>query len=419
MKGKVIMQRIVLFAIISLIINFATTGQTLRLVDQGGTPGSYPTISAAVAAANPGDTIKVLSGIYPESVVIPKKLFVIAQDSTVDVVSGANAFTFNSGSSGSLLYGFTLRGNVYHPRNYAQNEPIVIANNRFIGTYIDFTYWSIIANNYFIKSSGDYGIRVYGSDSSHKRIIIFNNRLDSCGIQFGGNYTSIIANTIKDNSAYGILTHSNPNDYQIIANKISNCARGIVFSGNSHNTNFVVSNNLLTNCPIGINNAGGWIGPLFTGVVSNNVVYNSSNYAVLNEQGLNGASSVYFYSNIFSSNTNNVSFASSVWDYNCFYNSGTIPTPGINNITNDPLFVNPSNGDFHLLTGSPCIDAGHPTLIYSDIDRTRNDMGIYGGSFTMSNYENLSGPKVISLFTSPTQVLKGNDIIITGSGISK
>lgn len=394
-------------------------GQTIRLVDQGGTPGSYATISLAVAAANSGDTIKVLSGIYPESVVITKKLFIIAQDSTVDVVSGANAFTFNSGSSGSLLYGFTLRGNVYHPRNYAQNEPFVIANNRFINTYVDFTYWVIIANNYFIKATGGIGIKTFGSDSSYKRIIIFNNTLDSCGIQMAGNFTSVVGNQITNYSGFGILTHANPNDYKLLANKISNCGRAIVFGGNSHNTNFVISNNLITNCPIGINNAEGWIGPLFNGIISNNIIYNSTNRAVLNEQGISGSSSVYFYSNIFSNNAGTLSFPSSVWDYNCVYNSGAVPSPGINNMTSDPLFINPGNSNFSPQIGSPAINAGHPTLIFSDVDRTRNDMGIYGGSYTMSNYENLSGPKVIDLFTSPTQVIKGNDIIITGSGISK
>lgn len=407
------------FIILCIITSSLAFGQTLHIVDQGGTPGSYSTITAAVNAANPGDTIKVLSGIYPESVIIPKKLFIIAQDSTVEVVSGLNAFTFNNGSSGSLLYGFTLRGNVYHPRNYAQTEPIVIANNRFINTYVDFTYWTIIANNYFIKSDGGLGIRVFGSDSSNKNIVVFNNILDSCGIQLTGNNISIIANKMSNYSGNGILTFGNPEYFQIIGNKINNCSRGIVFGGNSNNTNFVVSNNLITNCPIGINNGSGWINPIFTGVFSNNVVYNSTTSGVLSEQGLNSSSSIYFYSNIFSTNSGNSSFASAVWDYNCFYNSGTIPTPGSNNITSNPLFENPDLQDFHLQASSPCINTGHPTLIYSDIDRTRNDMGIYGGPYSMTNYEELSGPKVIGLFLSPIQVLKGSDIIITGSGISK
>lgn len=402
-----------------LIITSFTRSQTTRIVDQGGTPGSYPTISSAVSAANAGDTILVLSGIYSESVVISKKLFVIAQDSTVEVVSGTNAFTFNNGASGSMLYGFTLKGNVHHPRNYTQSEPIIISNNRFIKSYIDFTNWTIIANNYFFKSSDGYGIKTYGSDSSNKRIIVFNNVMDSCGIQMTGNYTSIIANRISEYPGYGILTHQNPNDFQIIANKINKCNRGIVFGGNSSNTNFVVANNLITNCQVGINNASGWTSPLFTGIISNNVVYNSSTSAVLNEQGLNGSSSVYFYSNIFSTNAGNASFSSSIWDYNCFYSSGSVPTSGSNNITSDPLFENPMLGDFRLQTDSPCINTGHTNLIYSDIDRTRNDMGIYGGPNTISNYENLTDAKVINIFLSPTQVIKGNNIIITGSGISK
>jgi parallel beta-helix repeat protein len=36
---------------------------------------------------------------------------------------------------------------------------------------------------------------------------------------------------------------------------------------------------------------------------------------------------------------------------------------GIGNIDVDPLFVDPCNGDYHLLPGSPCIDAGDPNYL--------------------------------------------------------
>jgi len=41
--------------------------------------------------------------------------------------------------------------------------------------------------------------------------------------------------------------------------------------------------------------------------------------------------------------------------------------PGIGNLDADPLFVDPSNNDFHLSPGSPCIDAGCNWAIPPDI----------------------------------------------------
>lgn len=50
---------------------------------------------------------------------------------------------------------------------------------------------------------------------------------------------------------------------------------------------------------------------------------------------------------------------------------------GENSVSGDPLFKDPSNGDFRLQTGSPCIDSGHPDPVYNDPDGTRNDPGAF------------------------------------------
>lgn len=49
--------------------------------------------------------------------------------------------------------------------------------------------------------------------------------------------------------------------------------------------------------------------------------------------------------------------------------------PGVGNIDADPLFWAPEIGYFHLLAGSPCIDAGHPAM--TDPDGSRVDMGTF------------------------------------------
>ena len=51
---------------------------------------------------------------------------------------------------------------------------------------------------------------------------------------------------------------------------------------------------------------------------------------------------------------------------------------GEGNIDDDPLFVDPDNGDFHLHEDSPCIDAGDLMQRF-DLDGSRNDIGLYGG----------------------------------------
>ncbi|MCL6584405.1 MAG: right-handed parallel beta-helix repeat-containing protein [bacterium] len=70
-----------------------------------------------------------------------------------------------------------------------------------------------------------------------------------------------------------------------------------------------------------------------------------------------------------------------VWGNGQDYNqqTGGLAAPGPGDISADPLFVNPDEGDYHLDLLSPCIDAGDPNPIYNDPDGSRNDMGLYGG----------------------------------------
>ena len=69
---------------------------------------------------------------------------------------------------------------------------------------------------------------------------------------------------------------------------------------------------------------------------------------------------------------------------NCFYantSDGSVGADtGNTNVYDDPLFVSTSNDDFHLQSGSLCIDAGDAIGGNDSIDSSTPDIGAYGGS---------------------------------------
>ncbi|MFH1415961.1 MAG: Ig-like domain-containing protein, partial [Elusimicrobiota bacterium] len=150
----------------------------------------------------------------------------------------------------------------------------------------------------------------------------------------------------------------------------------------------VISNNLITGNSDGMRIYGG------TPKVINNTISNNRRNGIMVHNGARPA----ILNNIITSNTSAwPSYASfgwglsggatinsrynNVWDNNNNY-SGV--TPGIGDISEDPLFVNALNGDYHLRPNSPCIDAGDPDLIQED--GTRSDMGVFSISLPDIDY---------------------------------
>ncbi|HET9184319.1 MAG TPA: right-handed parallel beta-helix repeat-containing protein [Candidatus Angelobacter sp.] len=107
-----------------------------RCVSQDGARGCFPTISAAVAAATPGDVIKVDEGTYKEDVVINKPLSLVGQNSRntiIDATSLANGVEIdghdNPGLSHVIVTGFTVENANFSGILVSNASAVTISNN--------------------------------------------------------------------------------------------------------------------------------------------------------------------------------------------------------------------------------------------------------------------------------------------------
>lgn len=109
-------------------------------VAPGGSSGCYSTISAAVAAASPGDTIKVRPGTYAEDVQIGKSLSIVGdnrENTIVDATGLANGFYVDGldhpGLRNLVVTGFTVRNANFEGILVTNSADVTIWGNKVTG----------------------------------------------------------------------------------------------------------------------------------------------------------------------------------------------------------------------------------------------------------------------------------------------
>jgi hypothetical protein len=269
---------------------------------------------------------------------------------------------------------------------YAQTSNLIIRGN-------------IIKDNYASGAGGGIVIGDYGYPALHVEIsgnIITNNRtgFTNFGEGAGGGlnvsgYAIIKHNLIYDNKAVETMYGGDGggiyrNDY-----------RGVSGYCMVIENNTIVNNTAMTN---GSHGQGG--GLYFISDTSTDSLIIRNNIFAFNPWGGNVRGNphdtMYFY-----------------WNYNLIYGDTSLGFPhGQQDIFLDPLFIDTLADDYHLLSGSPCIDAGDP-LSPLDPDSTRADIGAYYFDQSVGIDEDgaPSGPYEFSLKQNYPNPFNGQTII--------
>jgi len=369
---------LILLCLICLVV--VALGKVIVVDVAGG--GQYSSIHAAVSAGTTvaGDSILVMSGEYYFTsqlgkVTVSKKLFIIGSGyatvtnggtKLIDV-KGDGLFELDGSSDGTHVSGFRM--------DSKGNAITVLANARQI----------VIENNFIIQRTDKYAVSITSSQNDTIRSNIF------------------CAGTDGRENCYGVYLSTATNE--LVCNNLFAGFKYAYYDPGS--TNSKVLNNIF---------------------LHNGYYYNFTHYA-----GVQLTGSSTFSSNVIMSTShydvNDGSSGSATITYNCFFNNSYSDDKGYSTIESDPLFKNFASSDvfnetsledkeydFHLNTGSPCINGGIPGQ-YFDVDGSRNDVGMYGGPYPFNNDLGIPTiPEVISISVSPTSVSPSGSITISATG---
>lgn len=348
------MKKLILVGIFILFL-FSTLPAAILTVNK--TTGPYTTISSALSNASEGDIIEITdASVYTETLTIDKNFITLrALPDLYPTLQSSIAYTnlITISSSNVIIENLKIEITV-SPQTGIKifGSKNIIKNCEIIGTNIYIQYGiyienSTISNKIEMCTITEVSNAIYIGEYS-RDANINNNTIFNCGFGVyvkGSRENLIYKNSIYNMSLDGIVIEDSlsfSSNNKIFYNTIYNCnAAGIVFA-NLEYMQQVYNNTIVEN------EQGLYIGPPSNNYdiyIKNNIIFYNNVYDICFDTGTMSITAL-LYNNCYNVMTNVMT------------NLGSATISNINNINNEPAFVDINNNDFHLLSHSPCIDNG-------------------------------------------------------------
>lgn len=367
-------------------------------------PGSG-TLAQAVTNASDGDTLVLSDGSYVANgeLVIDKALTIRATNSSVTSLINGTSFTVDAAGSQVILQGLDFALEV----SLVAAADIKVLESKFFSGYdLNVTEYK--------STEGDGTLTVIGNFFTPGSLITTINAFDAyiAGNTFEkGHLISnvpvwIIGNLIKGTANVDAININTEGAVRVLANRV------FMYTSSIHNIDgidIIAGSALIAGNIVKINIIGGTgNGYTHRGIIASNTTFSKvfNNVVDAGDKGawVSGSSyGILAYGEVSGNMViNHIHYLHPIAGTgaeNNLCHANHHSECGTNPVTADPQLVD--RIDYRLSATSPAIDAGSTSPVLADLDRTRNDIGAYGGSWSIGQYDAQRDPLYFGPFVYP------------------
>lgn len=407
-------------------------------VNELGTGGCYSSIIAAIAAASDGDRILIEpkpGGVpYVESFTINKSLQLLSNvEGQKWVLEGNVTIATATGRNITILHMKNLNGYITTNSNvsgtrcriqvadcelengymyfYHTGLDVLVASNVVKNGYITLRYGNVFGNEVVMNSGGYFfapidgvnaGISYLGDGVASDTFFIVGNR--------------VINNvTGSSSTSFGGISINNSGRFQYVANNYYYVSAATGFNHYGIYLNNAKNDPSVTH-------------KIFNNTVRGNLSQTSGTIVGITIYNTPSSARIEAYNNLVLGTTSAsvtkacLNYSSSSSMLTASYNISNIPFLGLtNNGTNNLATTTTINTTTAQIISGDAINGGHPDPMFSDLDLSRNDAGVWGGSYSHANFFPIpvSGAARVAFVRAPNYLLLGDPLNILGNSFDR